>query len=96
MLNISMLPSLRSVMRKKMNISLILELSRLKITLWQQAKKPRAIMGQRRTKSMPNRKLKPLHFLMKEELLEKILHVIESQLIQIYYMEGTLTMKLLP
>ena len=56
-------------MRKKMNISLILELSRLKITLWQQAKKPRAIMGQRRTKSMPNRKLKPLHFLMKEELL---------------------------
>ncbi len=83
-------------MRKKMNISLILELSRLKITLWQQAKKPRAIMGQRRTKSMPNRKLKPLHFLMKEELLEKILHVIESQLIQIYYMEGTLTMKLLP
>ena len=79
-------------MRKKMNISLILELS----TLWQQAKKPRAIMGQRRTKSMPNRKLKPLHFLMKEELLEKILHVIESQLIQIYYMEGTLTMKLLP
>lgn len=47
---------------KEMNISLILELSRLKITLWQQAKKPRAIMGQRRTKSMPNRKLKPLHF----------------------------------
>ena len=52
--------------------------------------------GAEKNKSMPNGKLKPLHFLMKEELLEKILHVIESQLIQIYYMEGTLTMKLLP
>ena len=47
-------------MRKKMNM-FNLELSRLKIT-YGSSEEAKMIMGQRRTKSMPNRKPKPLHF----------------------------------
>ena len=66
-------------MRKKNEHKLNLRIKQIEDNFMAAGEEARAIMGQRRTKSMPNRKLKPLHFLMKEELLEKILHVIESQ-----------------
>lgn len=95
-MNISMLPRLEKRYEKENEHKLNLRIKQIEDNFMAAGEEAKSVMGQRRTKSMPNRKLKPLHFLMKEELLEKILHVIESQLIQIYYMEGTLTMKLLP
>ena len=74
-------------MRKKMNM-LNLRIKQIEDNFMAAGEEAKSDNGAEKNKKYAEQKAKAAAFLMKEELLEKILHVIESQLIQIYYMEG--------